>query len=87
VIKGLVRPVDDIEGIPSYHMNHMSGGLENVVVDIGILGKFHEHPFLYVLGTNHLPSRYTNTASDEKIIEAMKLLYKEYVKIEQLQRK
>jgi hypothetical protein len=86
IIKGFVRPVDNIEGVPNQHLNHMSGGLENVVVDVGILGKFNEVPFLYVLGTNHLPSRYLNTASDEKVVEAMKLLYNEYVAKGQLQR-
>ncbi|MGD6962491.1 serine hydrolase [Fictibacillus phosphorivorans] len=78
VMNGLVRPQDHFEGIPNHMLNHMSGGLETLVVDIGILGEFHQHPLLYVLGANDLPNRYTNTISDERIVEAMKLMYHEY---------
>jgi hypothetical protein len=82
VIKGLVRPIDSIEGIPNHCLNHISGGLESVLVDIDIIGEFNGNSFLYVLGANHLPSRYTNREVDEKVVEAMKLLYKEYLKQE-----
>ncbi|MGM0803749.1 MAG: serine hydrolase [Bacillota bacterium] len=78
VMNGLVRPQDHFDGIPNHMLNHMSGGLENLVVDIGILGEFHQYPLLYVLGVNDIPNRYTNTFSDERIVEAMKLLYNEY---------
>jgi hypothetical protein len=59
-------------------LNHMSGGLETLVVDIGILGEFHQYPLLYVLGANDLPNRYTKNISDERIVEAMRLMYHEY---------
>lgn len=78
IVNGLVRPIDYLEGIPSHYLNHMSGGLENLVVDIGLLGDFNQHPFLYVLSANGLPNRYTSTYSDERIVESLKLLYKEY---------
>ncbi|MET3728376.1 beta-lactamase class A [Fictibacillus halophilus] len=78
VMNGLVRPQDHFDGIPDHLLNHMSGGLENLVVDIGILGEFHQHPLLYVLGVNDIPNRYTNTLSDERIVESMRLLYHEY---------
>ncbi|MDM5317114.1 serine hydrolase [Fictibacillus sp. b24] len=78
VVNGLVRPIDHLEGIPNHFLNHMSGGLDNLVVDIGLLGEFNQHPFLYVLGASGLPNRYTDTYSDERIVESMKLLYKEY---------
>jgi hypothetical protein len=58
----------------------MSGGLESVLVDIGIIGEFYGNSLLYVLGANHLPSRYIIREVDEKVVEAMKLLYKEYLK-------
>lgn len=83
IINGLVRPVDLIEGIPSYHLNHMSGGLENLVIDIGIVGNFHQEPYLYVMAANNLESRYTNSSSDEKIEQAMKLIYEDYLYQEQ----
>ncbi|MBY0121617.1 serine hydrolase [Bacillus sp. S/N-304-OC-R1] len=38
IIKGLVRQRGEIEGIPAHFLNHMTGGLDNVVVDIGIIG-------------------------------------------------
>ncbi len=78
VMNGLVRPGDHLDGIPNHLLNHMSGGLENLVVDIGILGEFHKHPLLYVLGVTDIPNRYTNTLSDERIVESMSLLYHEY---------
>ncbi len=80
VMNGLVRPQDHLDGIPNHMLNHMSGGLENLVVDIGILGEFHQDPLLYVLGVKDIPNRYSNALSDERIVESMKLLYHEYTK-------
>jgi hypothetical protein len=40
IVNGLVRQRGDIKQIPAHHLNHMTGGLENVVVDIGIIGDF-----------------------------------------------
>ena len=80
ILNGLVRQQGDIDGIPSHFLNHMTGGLENVIVDIGILGDFNQKPFVYALGGNILPNRYNNQLADEKIIESMQLLYKEYLK-------
>jgi hypothetical protein len=77
-ISGIVRQRGEIEGIPSHFLNHMTGGLDNVVVDIGIIGEFTQNPLLYVLGAKNLPNRYNVKTSDEKIIDAMKLLYIEY---------
>lgn len=76
VINGFVRQRGDIEGIPSHFLNHMTGGLENVVVDIGVIGEFSKNPLLFVLGAKALPNRYKEKQADEIIMEAMKLLYK-----------
>ncbi|WP_113927595.1 serine hydrolase [Bacillus sp. P14.5] len=81
VINGLVRQKGEIEGIPSSHLNHMTGGLENVVVDIGIMEAFGEHPLLFALGAVDLPNRFNDETADQKIIEAMKLLYHEYTNL------
>lgn len=78
IINGLVRQRGEIEGIPSYFLNHMTGGLDNVVVDLGIIGEFSQNSFLYVLGAKNLPNRYKDKLADEKIIEVMKLIYSEY---------
>lgn len=78
VINGLVRQRGDIEGIPSHFLNHMTGGLDNVIVDIGIMGEFSKNPLLYVLGAKDLPNRYKDQLADEIIIDAIKLLYDEY---------
>lgn len=78
VINGLVRQRGDIEGIPNHFLNHMTGGLDNVVVDLGIIGEFSKNPLLYVLGAKKLPNRYQEKYADEIIIEAMKLIYDEY---------
>lgn len=79
IINGLVRQRGEVEGIPTHFLNHMTGGLDNVVVDIGIIGEFSQNPLLYVLGAKNLPNRYTEKIADEKIIDALKLLYGEYL--------
>jgi hypothetical protein len=79
IINGLVRQKDDVKNIPSYILNHMTGGLDNVVVDLGILGEFSQNPLLYVLGAKDLPNRFKNTYSDEKILESIEMLYEGYL--------
>ncbi|QFF99354.1 hypothetical protein PB01_11245 [Psychrobacillus glaciei] len=78
IMNGLVKQRGEIEGIPSNFLNHMTGGLDNVVVDIGIIGEFSQNPLLYVLGAKDLPNRYKEKLADEIIIDAMKLLYVAY---------
>ncbi|PFA69209.1 hypothetical protein CN378_04865 [Bacillus sp. AFS015802] len=80
IANGLVRQKGDIKQIPSHHLNHMTGGLENVAVDMGVMGDFSEAPYIFALGAIHLPNRLTSQVADSKIIEAMELLYGEYVK-------
>ncbi|QFT89606.1 hypothetical protein FIU87_13175 [Bacillus sp. THAF10] len=77
LMNGLVRQQGSVEGIVAFHLNHMTGGLENVIVNIGIIGEFHENPFVYALGAIDLPNRTHNQEADHKICEAMKLLYLE----------
>ena len=78
-MNGLVRQQGGVKGIPTNHLNHMTGGLPNVVVDVGIIGQFSENPLLYVLGAKNLPNRYEDQLADEIIEEAMKYLYDEYL--------
>ncbi|MBD8033121.1 serine hydrolase [Solibacillus merdavium] len=78
VINGLVRQRGDIDGIPSHYLNHMTGGLDNLIVDIGIMGEFSKNPLLFVVGAKGLPNRYKEKLADEIIIDAMKLIYDEY---------
>ncbi|MGD7052354.1 serine hydrolase [Sutcliffiella horikoshii] len=80
IINGLVRQKADINHIPTHHLNHMTGGLDNVVIDIGIIGDFNEDSFIFAVGAINLPNRFTNQAADNKIMEAMNLLYEEYLK-------
>ncbi|RIW31986.1 hypothetical protein D3H55_13975 [Bacillus salacetis] len=77
IINGLVRQNDRVEGIPFHHLNHMTGGLETALVDVGIIGAFRESPLLFVLAAVDLPDRSSDNHADQKIIEALKLLYKE----------
>lgn len=78
IINGLIRQKGDIEGIPTHHLNHMTGGLDNVAVDIGIIGDFNNYPYVFVLGATNLPNRNSNQVADIKIIEAINLIYDEY---------
>lgn len=80
IINGLVRQKGDINHIPTHHLNHMTGGLDNVVIDIGMIGDFNDNPFIYAVGAMNLPDRFNNQAADNKIVEAMNLLYDEYLK-------
>lgn len=78
IVNGLIRQKGDIEGIPSHHLNHMTGGLENVAVDIGIIGDFNNYPYVFVLGATNLPNRNSNQVADNKIIKAIDLIYDAY---------
>ncbi|EJS07248.1 MULTISPECIES: serine hydrolase [Bacillus] len=78
IINGIVRQQGDYEGIPYYHLAHVTGGLSTATINIGIIGMFHEFPFLYVIGGRDLPNRFDNKEVDETILEALKCLYKEY---------
>jgi hypothetical protein len=79
IINGLVRQRGDIDGVPNHRLNHMTGGLDQVVVNIGIIGEFSGNPLLYVLGAKNLPNRYKDKLADKKLIDAMRLLYVEYL--------
>ena len=85
LINGLVRQRGEIKGIPSHLVNHMTGGLDNVVIDIGIIGEFSKAPILFVLGAKNLPNRNINQLADEKIAEALKLIYETYCKSNNVQ--
>ena len=50
IISGMVRQQGEYEGIHSYHLAHMTGGLSSAAINIGIIGIFNEFPFLYVIG-------------------------------------
>ncbi|WP_080846293.1 serine hydrolase [Cytobacillus gottheilii] len=76
IVNGLVRQRGVIKGIASHHLTHMTGGLSNAAIDLGILGEFSKHPYLYILGANKLPNRFNDDFADKKIMELMVLLYK-----------
>ncbi|MBE7103736.1 serine hydrolase [Bacillus cereus] len=80
IINGMVRQQGEYEGIPCYHLAHMTGGLPTATINIGIIGMFHEFPFLYVIGGRDLPNRFDNKEVDETITSALKYIYKEYSK-------
>lgn len=80
IVNGLVRQQGEVNGIPHHMLNHMTGGLANVIINIGILGEFHKNPYLYVLAAKKLPNRLENVEADHKIVEAMQLLFEEYLK-------
>ncbi len=76
----MVRQQCSYEGIPYYHLANMTGGLSTAIINIGIIGMFHEFPFLYVIGGRDLPNRFDNKEVDETVIEALRYVYKEYSK-------
>ncbi|QUG84407.1 serine hydrolase [Bacillus nitratireducens] len=78
IISGMVRQQGDYEGIPYYHLAHMTGGLSTATINIGIIGMFHEFPFLYVMGGKDLPNRFENKEIDEAFAVSLKYIYKEY---------
>lgn len=82
IVNGLVRQQSEVKGVPYHMLNHMTGGLDSVIIDIGILGEFHKNPYLYVLAAKNLPNRFENVDADNKLMEAMELLFKEYLKQE-----
>lgn len=84
VMNGLVRQRGEVTGIPIHLLNHMTGGLDNALIDMGIIGEFSKSPFLYVLGAKELPDRKNNKIADNKIIEVLNLLYEKYYILEKV---
>ncbi|PFJ05044.1 hypothetical protein COD67_16315 [Bacillus cereus] len=78
IINGMVRQQGNYESIPYYHLAHMTGGLPTATINIGIMGMFHEFPFLYVIGGKGLPNRRENKEVDEVFAVALRYIYKEY---------
>ncbi|MES5955387.1 class A beta-lactamase-related serine hydrolase [Bacillus fungorum] len=78
IISGMVRQQGEYEGVHSYHLAHMTGGLPTATINIGIIGMFNEFPFLYVIGGKDLPSRRENKEVDEAFAVVLKYIYKEY---------
>jgi Beta-lactamase enzyme family len=79
IITGLVRQRGDIGSIPAHHLNHMTGGLETAAVDVGIMGDFNNHPYIFAVGAMNVPNRSENQGADNKIVQAMNLTYEEYL--------
>ncbi|MEK4522484.1 serine hydrolase [Psychrobacillus sp. FSL W7-1493] len=80
LVNGLVRQRGEIKEIPNHLINHMTGGLDNVVIDIGVIGKFSSGILLFVIGAKHLPNRFEEQWADEKLEETLSLIFKEYGK-------
>ncbi|MCU5707468.1 class A beta-lactamase-related serine hydrolase [Bacillus wiedmannii] len=80
IINGMVRQQGEYEGIPYYHIAHMTGGLPTAIINIGIIGVFNEFPVLYVIGGKDLPNRSENKEIDEVFAVSLKYIYKEYSK-------
>ncbi|GAB6612585.1 MULTISPECIES: serine hydrolase [Bacillus] len=78
IINGMVRQQGEYEGIPYYHLAHMTGGLPTAIINIGIMGMFHEYPLLYVIGGKDLPNRFDNNKVDETVVSTLKCIYKKY---------
>lgn len=78
IINGMVRQQGEYEGIPYYHIAHMTGGLPTAIINIGIIGVFNEFPVLYVIGGKDLPNRSENNEIDEVFAVSLKYIYKEY---------
>ncbi|CAM4346472.1 serine hydrolase [Bacillus albus] len=78
IINGMVRQQGEYEGIPYYHIAHMTGGLPTAIINIGIIGMFHEYPLLYVIGGKDLPDRFDNNEVDETVVSTLKCIYKKY---------
>ncbi len=56
----------------------MTGGLPNATINIGIIGMFHEFPFLYVIGGKELPNRFENKEIDEAFVVSLKYIQRYY---------
>lgn len=79
IMNGLVRQKGEIESIPEHLHHHMTGGLHHAILDVGMIGYFTSHPFLYVIGAKELPDRNHHSAADGKLMEALKDLYRAYL--------
>lgn len=57
VIQGMVRMQDKHVRIPYHHQANMTGGLSGSLIEINILGAFHETPYIVVVAAKDLENR------------------------------
>lgn len=76
MIAGMVRHRDKPQGITSYHVANMTGGLPNVTIDIGILGNINDdNALIYAVAGKNLPDRSFYQSADETLAEMVRLMY------------
>ncbi|MEI5907918.1 serine hydrolase [Bacillus spongiae] len=84
IITGMVRQQEAIEEIPKQHLAHMTGGLPDFILDMGVLGEFTKQPLLYVLVGNQVPNRSKCAESDQIMENSLRELYRQYKAIHQM---
>ncbi|MDX8366330.1 serine hydrolase [Cytobacillus sp. IB215665] len=80
LITGMVRQQEAHRQIPKQYLAHMTGGLHDLILDIGILGHFSKDPYLYVIGGNNVPNRLKNSESDDKVAHVLLNVYRDWKK-------
>ncbi|WP_250886579.1 serine hydrolase [Bacillus sp. SM2101] len=80
LMTGMVRQQDAHRQIPKQYLVHMTGGLHDLILDIGILGHFSKTPYLYVIAGNNIPNRLKNSESDNNVANILFDVYREWRK-------
>ncbi|KML02977.1 serine hydrolase [Rossellomorea marisflavi] len=76
IMNGLVRQQEEVEGIPSHQLNHMTGGLPDMAIDIGVIGEFGKDRCLFVIGAAGVPDRRESQGTDDCLAESLRLLHR-----------
>ncbi|MDX8361700.1 serine hydrolase [Cytobacillus sp. IB215316] len=80
LITGMVRQQDAHRQIPKQYLAHMTGGLHDLILDIGILGHFSKNPYIFVIAGNNVPNRLKNSESDNNVANILFDVYREWRK-------
>ncbi|MGX1265489.1 hypothetical protein RKD55_003293 [Rossellomorea marisflavi] len=76
IMNGLVRQQEEVEGIPPHELNHMTGGLPDMAIDIGVIGEFGKERCLFVMGAAGVPDRRESQGTDDRMADSLRLLHR-----------
>ncbi|MFS1511470.1 hypothetical protein VQL36_03390 [Chengkuizengella sp. SCS-71B] len=74
----MIRQRSGLDNIPKEHYTYLGGGLKDLILDVGILGNFTEHPVLYVIAGKDVPSR---KVSDKLVSQFLHKVYCDWMKV------
>ncbi|AYC30076.1 serine hydrolase [Paenisporosarcina cavernae] len=76
IIRGLVRQRGENGIVPSHLISHMTGGLEQALLNIGFIGNYAGEQYIYAIAAKNVPNRSENTTADMLAKEFIENIYR-----------